>query len=172
MKKTLKILNDLEREGIIKSYALGGAIALLFYAEPALTYDLDVFIFLTEVEGKTGTLIDLGPLYQALEKKGYKSKKEHVIIEGIPVQFIPAYNALVEEGVKKAMKKEYQGIPTKVVRIEHLLAIMLNTNRLKDRERIGRLLEEGLEIDQKKFSQVLSRHGLKEKWEKAIGKVK
>ena len=46
MRRVITILNDLEKEGVIENYALGGAIALLFYSEPISTEDLDVFIFL------------------------------------------------------------------------------------------------------------------------------
>ena len=94
------------------------------------------------------------------------------MIEGIPVQFLPAYNALVEEGVAAAVVKDYQGVPTKVVSLEHLLAIMLQTNRGKDREMIGRLLEEGITIDTKKLSHILLRHKLRGRWEKIRGKAK
>lgn len=171
MEKTLKVLNDLEKEGFVKKYALGGATALLFYAEPALTYDLDVFIFLSETRVKKSYLVDLGPLYHALQRKGYRADKEHVMIEGIPVQFLPVYNSLVEEAVEEALSKDYQGVHTKVVSIEYLVAIMLKTNRPKDRERIGKLLEEGVKIKQDKLLRILFRHKLKEKWEKIIGKA-
>lgn len=46
MKKTLRILNQLEQKGIIDRYAIGDAMAALFYAEPVLTYDMDMFVFL------------------------------------------------------------------------------------------------------------------------------
>jgi hypothetical protein len=43
LKKTLKVLNDLKKKGIIKDYAIAGGIATIFYVEPILTYDLDIF---------------------------------------------------------------------------------------------------------------------------------
>lgn len=46
MEKTLRVLNALEREGIVRCYAIGGAVAAIFYMEPFLTYDLDVFVWL------------------------------------------------------------------------------------------------------------------------------
>jgi hypothetical protein len=36
-------LNELTKGGIIREYALGGATAVAFYAEPTPTYDIDVF---------------------------------------------------------------------------------------------------------------------------------
>lgn len=37
MDKTLGVINALESEGAIGKYAIGGAVGLLFYAEPAVT---------------------------------------------------------------------------------------------------------------------------------------
>lgn len=166
MKKTLQVINNLEKEGVIEGYAMGGATALLFYAEPALTFDIDIFVFLPANKGTKG-LVDLGPLYESLQSKGYQAEKEHVMIEGIPVQFIPVYNSLVEEAVKQAATKEYEGVEIKVLKIEYLLAIMTDTNRPKDRERIGKLLEE-VSFDQNALESILKRHSLRKKWEKHI----
>lgn len=169
MEQAIKVINDLEKEGIIKGYALGGATALIFYAEPRTTYDVDIFIFLPESKKKS--LIDLNPLYKHLKKRGYHPKNEHVIIEGIPIQFIPAPGALVEEGIKTAEIKDFNGVPIKVMRIEYLLAVMLQLNRPKDRERIGGLLDEKVKFDKKILPQILLKYNLKEKWEKLIAKT-
>lgn len=160
----------MQTEGVIKQYALGGATALLFYAEPALTFDIDVFIFFPESK-KRSQLIDLSSLYHVLKQRGYEIEKEHVLIEGIPVQFIPAYNSLVEEAVRNAVDQDYQGTRTRVIQLEYLLAIMLETNRGKDRERIGKLLEE-ISIDRNKLVAILRQHKLDKKWEKTFGKIK
>lgn len=37
-------LNELKATGLVREYAIGGATAALFYAEPARTYDVDVFV--------------------------------------------------------------------------------------------------------------------------------
>ena len=162
VEKTLKVFNDLEKKGLIKRYVIGGGIAVLFYAEPILTYDLDVFCLLP---AERGGLITLSALYKYLRKKGYKEQQEYIVIEGIPVQFIPAYNALVEKAIDEAVKVEYKGVKTKIVRVEHLLAIMLQTYRPKDRERMLLLLDEA-QIDMPYLENVLERHGLQEKWSK------
>lgn len=162
MEKTLKVFNDLEKKGLIKRYVIGGGIAVLFYTEPILTYDLDVFCLLP---AERGGLITLSALYKYLRKKGYKEQEEHIVIEGIPVQFIPAYNALVEEAIDEAVNVEYKGVKTKIVRVEHLLAIMLQTYRPKDRERMLLLLDEA-HIDMPYLENILERHGLQEKWSK------
>jgi hypothetical protein len=160
MDKTLAIINSLEAEGVIGKYAIGGAIGLLFYAEPTTTYDLDIFCHLPQ----TGILIDLGPLYANLAKKGYQpTKGEHVKIEGVPVQFITPPTDLVKEALDQAAEKEFAGVKTRVFQYEHLLAIMAETNRPKDRERIAQALESA-PPDQAKLNDILKRHNLHERW--------
>ena len=102
MEKTFKIINQLKGEGIIKDYAVAGAVASIFYIEPVTTYHLDIMIVLQE---KSNLLISLTPVYDWFEKKGYKFDAEHIIIENIPVQFIPVYNELVEEALNNSFKK-------------------------------------------------------------------
>lgn len=89
--------------------------------------------------------------------------------EGIPVQFIPAYNALIEEAVKEADQKEYDGLPVKVLKMEHLFAIMAQTKRPKDRERIKNLFG-NIQIDHQLLESILKRHELKQTWEKIVDK--
>ncbi|MBI4367511.1 MAG: hypothetical protein HY543_11910 [Deltaproteobacteria bacterium] len=163
------VLNELEREGVIKRYALGGAMALLFYAEPRETLDADVFVFLPET--KNGFEV-LTPLWHALRSRGYAWEGEGLIrIEGIPVQFLPPPSDLVEEAIKEARVITYQGVQAKVFHLEHLFAIMLELNRPKDRERILGLLEEHVKIDDQRLHTILIRHGLQKKWEKVIEKT-
>jgi hypothetical protein len=160
VKKTLKVLNDMLEMGLIEQYAIGGGIAVLYYTEPVLTYDLDVFCLLPADKGE---LVTLSPIYKYLQKKGYREDGEHIIIEGIPVQMIPAYNEIIEEALNEAAEVQYQQIKTRIVRVEHLLAIMLQTYRPRDRERILLLLDE-TQIDMLYLEDVLKRHGLMKKW--------
>lgn len=162
MKKTLQVINELEKDGIIQGYAVGGATALLFYTEPALTFDLDVFVFLPAPK-KPSPLVDIAPLYKHLKSNGYSAEKEHVIIDGIPVQFLPVYSPLLEEAVRHASNKKYDGIAVKVIELEYLMAIMIDTNRPKDRERIWKILDE-TSFDRGKLESILKGHSLKKKW--------
>ena len=41
-----RVLKRMRDEGVVAQYAVGGATAVLFYAEPTRTYDLDVFVTL------------------------------------------------------------------------------------------------------------------------------
>ena len=102
-------------------------------------------------------------LYEALRRRGYAEEGECVNIEGVPVQFLPAYNALLEEALREARGTAYEDTPTHVLRAEHLVAICLQTGRDKDRERV-RIFREQAELDLKYLAEVLQRHGLEAKW--------
>jgi hypothetical protein len=160
MERTFALLDQMKREGLFKAYAVGGGIAAMYYLEPILTYDLDIF-FIPSKEG-----IDLlSPLYAYLKEKGYPSEKEHVVIEGIPVQLIPVYNGLIEEAVKNARESEYKGVKIPILTAEYLIAISLQTYRPKDRERLVKFLEEA-RINGLELGKILKSHGLEEKFGK------
>lgn len=160
MRKTLKIINELKKKGLIEDYAIGGGIATIFYVEPFLTYDLDVFIIPSKKE-KRKNLILLSPMFDYLKDKGYHWSGEHIIIEGIPVQFIPA-DKLEEEAIRKAKQTEYEGIKIRVMTPQYLTSILLRAGRKKDMEKIEKLMQQA-KVDMKKLKDILHRYGLSEK---------
>lgn len=66
-----------------------------------------------------------------------------MVIDGIPVQFLPAYNPLLEEALEHARMVDVEGMPTRVLRIEYLIGVSVQTGRSKDRERVQLLMEAG-----------------------------
>jgi hypothetical protein len=162
MEKTLQVLNALEHDGIFRRYAIGGAMAATFYAEPVLTFDLAVFVLLPPAHA-AGGLLSPAPLYEGLRRRSYVEEGECVLIEGVPVQFLPAYNTLIEEALTEARETLYERTPTRVLRAEHVAAIAVQTGREKDRQRV-RLLTEQVSMDSDYLSDVLARHGLEGKW--------
>src|SRR5437868_1058386 len=152
MEKTLAVINQMVAEGIIDAYAIGGAVGATFYLEPAATLDIDIFISFKQA----GLLISLSPFYDYLKLRGYVEKDEHILIEGWPVQFLPAGNLLLEEALRSAIETLLGETPTRVMTAEHLAAIALQTGRSKDFFRIQRFIEEGaIEID--RFEEILKR---------------
>lgn len=160
MERTLQVLNELECAGILSRYAIAGAMGATFYVEPLLTFDLDVVVLLPETQGG---LLTLAPLYEGLRARGYVEEGECVVIEGVPVQFLPAYDSLLEEALREAQEMAYQATPTRVLRIEHLLAICVQTGRPKDRERV-RILRDQAKLDQAFLAGIIRRHNLEGKW--------
>jgi hypothetical protein len=160
MEKILRVLNLLLNNSVIKKYAIGGAMGAMFYAEPISTFDLDIFV---KIPRLNSGLLTLSPLYEALSGMGYHPDGEYVPIEGIPVQFLPAYNPLVEEALENAIEHTYSQTRTWVLRVEYLLAIAVQTGREKDRVRVRLLLDEA-KIDTTLLMGILDRFSLKQRW--------
>jgi predicted nucleotidyltransferase len=161
VKNTLKVLNEIKEKGLIRDYAIGGAIAALRWTEPFFTQDLDVFILLEKEANEKG-LIDLSPVYEYLRSKGYVWKGHWIMIEGIPVDIFPA-DPLEKEAVEQAEEAEYEGVRTKVIVPEYLIALFLRAGRDKDLRKMEMLLEQ-CEIDKERLQRILSRYGLHEKF--------
>ncbi|MBZ5568236.1 MAG: hypothetical protein LAN64_10355 [Acidobacteriia bacterium] len=65
----------------------------------------------------------------------------------------------------EAVKLDVEGVPTRVMTAEHLLAIALKTGRPKDFNRILQFLGLGA-LNRDKLNRILEKHGLSPKWEK------
>ncbi len=152
-----RVLVQLREEGIVTDYAIGGATAVLFYAEPTRTYDVDVFARLPSVD-QSG-LVSLAPLYRWAESHGFTVDAEHVVVHGVPVQILPAYNALVVDAIHTARVHEYQGVSVRVVDPEHLIALALQAGGARRRERAWLLLQAGV-ADRLHLRALLDTHGI------------
>lgn len=156
--KAIAAINDLRREGVVSDYALGGAIAIIFWSEPVATFDLDVFV----LQEQTGPLVSLSTIYAWAAKRGYEEQAEHIVIAGVPVQIIPAHNELASEAVAEAVEMDYDGVPVRVIRPEYLVALYLegSARTRKRLERVEGLLEAG-SVDESKLKSLLERFKLR-----------
>ena len=158
MKEALKVLAELVAEGVIENYAIGGAMGATFYLEPVVTMDLDVFVLFKD----NTSLLPLQPIYDALKKRGYlpdERMPECVDIGGIPVQFLPVYNQLLEDALSHAVSFDYDGVPARVLSAEYLAAISVLTGRTKDQLRVQSFLSSE-RLDRKRFAEICAEHGL------------
>jgi hypothetical protein len=132
-----------------------------FYLEPVSTYDLDVFVIF---EGSP-LILTLTPIYDFLKARGHEADGDAILIHGWPVQFLPAESALLREAVEQAREVDFDGVPARVMKAEHLMAIALQTGRGKD---FARLLAfaEAQAVDGGKLREVLARYGLSAAWER------
>lgn len=161
IKAALEVINAMHAAGVIGRYAIGGAVAATFYLEPAATVDLDIFVeFPSAVKG---ALVSLKPIYEYLEGQGCRSSGEYIIVAEWPVQFLVPASPLELEAVRGAIRAEVEGTSTWVMTAEHLVAIALQTGRVKDHNRILQFVELK-KIDYRKLSDILQRHGLDLKW--------
>ena len=148
-------LNALKTEGLVREYAIGGATAVLFYAEPARTYDVDVFVSLQPSEGSP--LVSLSPIYDWARARGFSLDAEHILIHGVPVQFLPAPNELAQESVASARMLTYESVPVRVIGPEHLVALAFQAGGPQRRDRAWLLLRSG-NVDREKLRNLLYSH--------------
>jgi Nucleotidyl transferase of unknown function (DUF2204) len=152
-----RVLTEMRDAEVVTNYAIGGATAVLFYAEPTRTYDVDVFAILPSVE--ESTLVSLAPVYQWAQAQGFVVDGEHVLVHGVPVQILPAYNPLVIDAVETAREHDYQGTPVRVVDPEHLVALALQAGGARRRERAWLILQAGV-VDRARLRGLLDAHAI------------
>jgi hypothetical protein len=162
VKLTLETINQMQADGVIGKYAIGGAVGATFYLEPSATLDVDVFVSLPTVAGSG--LLSLTPIYEYLQARDCRIQGEYIVIGDWPVQFLPPSNALEHDAIEEAVETEVEGVKTWVIRAEHLVAIALRTGRAKDHTRILQFLEQKA-VDLHKLNQVLTQYNLAGKWE-------
>ena len=154
----VRAVQDLIDRGIVSNYAIGGAIGGLFWDEVISTFDLDIFVMLTD---QKGLLIDLGPIYAWATERGFPQSKEHITISGIPVQLVPAPNPLSEEAIAQAAEIQLDGTTIRVMRPEYLIAMWLtppaNTGNRKER---AAKLRQSPHVDEGRLDELLKRYAL------------
>jgi hypothetical protein len=153
--EVLRATNDLVAAGLIEDWALGDALAAIYYVEPFTTYDVDIF-FIPKDKGLTA---GIPAIYAQLQAQGWKVEREHLLLRGFPVQLLAA-SGLTEEAVREAVHIDYEGVPARVFRPEHIVAIAASVGRAKDKARIEQLQEQA-DLDQSRLESILSRHNLK-----------
>lgn len=126
LKDVFALLNRMVEEKVVDSYAVVGAMAVLFYAEPARTYDLDVAVALPS----SSALFSLTPLYEWLGGLGFTAEAEHVSIYGVPVQFLPGDTGLWGETVREARRERVAMLLESTAVDEHELAAILERHGL------------------------------------------
>jgi hypothetical protein len=133
-------------------------MALMFWAEPVPTYDLDVLAFLPN---SGGPLVSLDPIYRWAGANGYAVSEEHLVIEGVPTQIVPSPGPLADEAIQSAETLDYEGVPVRVVRPEYLIALYLapGAGTRKRRERAAALLELP-DLNRARVDEILNRHGI------------
>ncbi|MGC2625848.1 MAG: hypothetical protein WA269_03350 [Candidatus Udaeobacter sp.] len=150
----LRAANELVSAGLIKDYALGGALAAIYYTEPITTYDADIIFVASDKTLSAG----IPAIYSHLQSKGWRVEREHLLIGNFPVQFLAA-SGLTEEAIREARPVQYEGVPAKVFRPEYIIAIAASVGRHKDFARIEQMLDQ-VKIDKALLDDILRRYSL------------
>lgn len=165
MHDALKALNRLVDDGVIRSYAIGGAIGASFYLPAMQTEDIDAFVFLPE----TATLlVSLNQVYDSLKALGGTVEREYVRFGEWPLQILTDATPLIAEAITNAIDVDFDGIPTRIFRPEYLCAVALQTGRVKDYARVSMFLDQN-EADRELLSDLATRYQLSERLQRVLG---
>ncbi|MDD5262017.1 MAG: hypothetical protein PHD76_09240 [Methylacidiphilales bacterium] len=163
IKEVIAVINQMQADGIIDRYAIGGAVGATFYLEPVATLDVDIFVAFQS--GSRSLLVSLAPIFDYLKARGGRMEGEYIVVADWPIQFLPTGTPLLEEALKEGVERNVEGIPARVFTAEHLAAIALQTGRAKDKARLLQFIEGGV-LDAALFQSILGRHGLADAWQK------
>lgn len=154
----LRQLNAMKAEGVVEEYAIAGGMAIVFWTEPTPTFDMDVLVTLPEPQGP---LVSLERIYRWAAARGYPTQDEHILVEGLPTQFLPAPHPLAAEAIAGARDVSYEDVTVRVVSPEYLVGLCLHPHAktARRRERAAMLMEvPGL--NRALVDDILARHGL------------
>lgn len=162
MRGVFEAANQLVAEGVITSYAIGGAIGASFYLEAGATEDVDIFFHAASPR----PFQELAPIYEHLQAKGFPLKREFVVIDDWDVQFLMAADGSIEsEAVQAANTMQAFGVDVRVMMPEYLCAIAVKTGRDKDIARVRAFIEqEKVDLDELKV--LIDKFHLDEAWKR------
>jgi hypothetical protein len=163
IQQVIATINQMQADGVVDCYAIGGAVGATFYLEPVATLDVDIFVAFRSEPGSL--LVSLRPIFEYLKARGGTAEGEYILVAGWPVQFLLPGTPLVEEALQEAVERDVDGTRARVLTAEHLAAIALQTGRAKDKARLLQFIEAGA-IDAARFQAILARHGLVDAWHK------
>lgn len=163
LREVITVLNEMQADGVVDRYAIGGAVGATFYLEPVGTLDVDVFIEI--LAQASALLVSLEPIYSYLEERGGVREREYIVFADTPVQFLmPPLASVTTEALAQAVDQEFDDLKVHVFTAEHLAAAALDTGRSKDKARLVQFIDAGA-LDMDRFLDILHRHGLRPKWQ-------
>jgi hypothetical protein len=102
VKETLKITNEMQADGVIGKYAIGGAVGATMYLEPAATLDVDIFALIPA--SSESPLLSLTPIYDYLKARGGVIEYEHIKIWRLAGAISPSQQRIGAGGIFRGRK--------------------------------------------------------------------
>jgi hypothetical protein len=161
MQDVARLLNKMCAAGIIRDYAVFGAVAQMRYTEAVATMDVDILVS----DSQDDDLTVLTPIYEFCAVEGYRPEGEAIRVNDWPVQFIPAFDRVTEDAIKHAENTEIDGEPIRVVSASYLAVIAMSVGRARDNTRILSLFESGA-VSRDELSDLSDKYGLSTNWTK------
>ena len=159
--RVISVINQMQADGVVDRYAIGGAVGATFYLEPVATLDVDIFVAFRAQPGQM--VVSPRPIFDYLTARGGVIEGEYIVLHGWPVQFLPPTGPLAEEALAEAVTVDVEGTAARVFTPEHLAAIALQTGRAKDKARLLQFVEADT-LDPKRFQSILTHHDLAARW--------
>ncbi|MCC6380926.1 MAG: hypothetical protein IT304_00380 [Dehalococcoidia bacterium] len=132
-------------------YALGGALAFGYHAEPRATMDVDVDVFLSNDEAQRvlDCLASVGLVFErdAALRAIAATDQARLMVSGTPVDLFFANFPLHESCRRRAVDVVFDEVPTKVLSAEDLAVFKALFNRPKDWLDVEQLLLTGSAFD-------------------------
>ena len=129
-------MNRLRQEGIVRDWAVYGAVAYSFHEEPVSTRDIDIIVLADDME--------YAKVFSAMSRLAKPAPGTMDFLVGdLPVQVFPTSinSPLFEDALKQATEVDIAGEPGKVLPREHLIILPLQAFRpAKDYGKIMGLL--------------------------------
>ena len=131
----IRKLNDLKQRGLIRDYAVIGAVAATAYVEPVLTQDVDVVVLVDSDDEFWETYRRVGEAAEGIDGM-------HHILGGRTVQMFPStIKPIYRDTLAASRQTRIGNAMVKVASAEHLVALALEDFRYKDKLCIAELLE-------------------------------
>lgn len=137
MRETAVFLNELQETGVVRNYALAGDITVMRYTEPLVAFEAKVLVDLPDSKRSDA----LQRIFEHCARLGLNPEGGAICAGAWPVRFVLALSDLAHEAIEAADVADYEGIPLRVVRAAHLVALALSDGRSKDMSRILALLD-------------------------------
>ena len=146
----IRTLTSLQEKGLLGRYAIMGGVATAVYMTPISTEGIDIIVEVASDSEFVSVFRNVGTVAERIVGL-------HHVIDGTKVQLFPSNTKpIYAEALDKAVVAQAEpGVQTRVVRREHLIVMLLESFRLKDRFRI---LELWSGANEKKVRDLIRKH--------------
>lgn len=157
--EAIPVINQMQADGVIERYAIGGDSATSLYLESVTPRHLEIVVPLPALPGKL--IVSPTRIFEYLLGKGAIFEGQFMRIGDTKTLFVPPSTPLLEEAWREAPVRDLEGNPAPVFTANHLAALAFQSGRAN-----ARVLEfaaaDVLEVDP--FHAILQRHGLTDRW--------
>jgi hypothetical protein len=144
-------VNQMQADGVIDRYAVGGDAATSLYLESVSPRHVDVFVGL---KSEPGQLIFSPEPIAMIEGA-------HIRVGDTPALFVPPPTPLLKEAMTNAAERNFDGVMGRVFTADYLAAIAFQSGRAN-----ARLLDLAAAdvLNLERFQDIITRYGLLDRW--------